>query len=199
MIVRLSLLDRLVKDPPVLESEETGPPTHRHSRDWLERQMQAAVRALRKSVQENLEWLLNTRRIPPPPRVSFAGVKPGTSRESGDQGRGPTGQQQRPPVETSVYFYGLPSFAHIALSPGAQEYDLNLLAAEIEGSIRIFEPRILDPKVSVEQMPSLNREVRFRVTGKLKIDPDPEFVQYLTLLDIDTGFCQVEITGENRG
>lgn len=185
MIV-FSVLDRLLKDPPFAELDVSVSP-YRQSRDWMERQMEPAIRAFRQTVQENLEWLLNTRRVPPPPKVAMAGIKPSFP---------PREQDERAPVETSVFYYGLPSFAHVTLSPGAQEADVSLLAAEIEGTIRVFEPRILDPKVTMEQMPSLHRELRFRVTGKLKIEPDPQFVQYRTKLDIDSGRYEVELSGE---
>ena len=199
MIV-FSVLDRLLKDPPVADLE-MDLRRQRVSRESLERQLEPAINAFRKTVKQNLEWLLNTRRIPPPPRVSLAWVKQYpliadlVAKKEPWQG---APDDQRPPLETSVYYYGLPSFAYVTLAPGAQEGDVNLLAAEIEGTIRVFEPRILDPKVTVEQMPSLSRELLFRVTGKLKIDPDPEFVQYRMLLDGASGRYQVEVAKDPR-
>src|SRR5258708_3853342 len=73
MIV-FSVLARLLKAPPFAGADLSASP-YRPSRDWLERQMEPAIRAFRNTVKENLEWLLKTRPIPPPPKVSFTGFK----------------------------------------------------------------------------------------------------------------------------
>ena len=192
-MIAFSVLDLLVKKPPFELAQASEQRQGR--RDWLERQLEPAVQALRKSVQDNLEWVLNTRRIPPPPKVLFAGYKRQSAAQPANRRDALDSTSARPHLESSVFFYGLPNFANISLSAGPMESDVNLLAAEIKGTIVLFEPRILDPDVVVEQMPTLYREICFRVTGRLKIEPDPLFVQYRTALDIDRVLYKVNYLG----
>jgi type VI secretion system protein ImpF len=77
-------------------------------------------RRLRESVKENLEWLLNTRRI--------AGALPETYG----------------PLRESVYYYGLPDL-NVALASSQQR---DRLLKEIESTVCLFEPRLDRVKVS---------------------------------------------------
>jgi predicted component of type VI protein secretion system len=62
----------------------------------------------------------------------------------------------------------------------------------------LFEPRILDVRVTVDSRPALSRDVRFQVSGRLKMKPRPEPVFYDTTLDVTRGEYAVEVPGEGR-
>src|SRR5579885_329930 len=104
-MIQLSLLDCLMKNPPLGEDQASNA-AYRESRDAFERQMRAAVRTYGATVRRDLEWLLNTRRI-----VS--------SNASGGHAA------RRSELAKSLYFYGLPSFSYVSLSPDAQIADVN--------------------------------------------------------------------------
>jgi type VI secretion system protein ImpF len=128
----------------------------------------------RASVRRDLEWLLNTRRIAEPV---------------------PDGLKE---VEKSVYCYGLPDFSQLNLHPGRSEGDQARLAAIIARVIELFEPRILDVRVTVDSRPASIQSVRFQVAGRLKMKPRPEPVFYDTTLDVTRGEYEVEVPGEGR-
>jgi type VI secretion system lysozyme-like protein len=174
-MILFSLLDRLMTESPETDAE----PAERLSGDAFERELESAVQVYGATVERDLEWLLNTRRTAPAPS-SLTGAPP-------DE------------VERSVFCYGLPSFDFVTLSPGANRCDTNRLAEEILKVVRCFEPRILDPKVVVEQTPSCNRPVRFSITGRLNVQPGPRFVRYNTLLDVISGRYRVELMESGRG
>jgi type VI secretion system protein ImpF len=101
-------------------------------------------------------------------------------------------------VERSVYNYGLPDFSQLNLHPGRSEGDQNRLAELIAAVIRTFEPRILDVKVTVSRRPDAMQNVRFQVSGRLKMKPRPEPIFYDTTLDVTRGDYAVQISGEAR-
>jgi type VI secretion system protein ImpF len=146
--VRLPLIDRLFVDP-------DPPRTHSES-----------VRRLKKSLERDLEWLLNTRR---------------TVEEL------PAGATE---VEKSVYWFGLEDLNSLSLSA---DPDRTGLLRAIEIAIATFEPRLTSVKISLapareDGLP----EVGFVIDGLLRLEPVPERVSFDTKLDAAAGKYHVE-------
>jgi predicted component of type VI protein secretion system len=59
----------------------------------------------------------------------------------------------------------------------------------------LFEPRILGVQVTVDR-PRDSKELRFRISGRLKMKPRPEPIHYDTMLDVKSGEYAVEVPGE---
>jgi type VI secretion system protein ImpF len=126
----------------------------RKPRTWEE-----SVDVLKRNVLRDLEHLLNTRQI-------------------ADTAAAPAHEH----LERSAYNYGLrdlTSFsADAAGTPAA-------LQRAIERAIAVFEPRILDPRVRfVATGAPSSRQVRFLISGTLRTDPDPEQVEFDTVLEV---------------
>jgi type VI secretion system protein ImpF len=128
----------------------------------------------RAAVRSDLEWLLNTRRI----ALEL-----------------PEGLKE---VERSLYYYGLPDLTSLNLHPSKSLGDQERLSALIARTIEIFEPRILAPRVSVEARRVSSGDVRFQISGKLKLKPHPAPVVYDTVLDLSRGQYAVDVLGETR-
>lgn len=143
-VVRRSVLDRLV------QSGEPEP------RTWHD-----SVRALKASVQRDLEWLLNTRRV---------------IDEAGDE---------LTELQHSVYHYGLPDVTSLSTDSASARKQL---VRQVEACIERFEPRLSNVRVS-EAVTSGEggRRVRFVVEGMLRLHPDPEPISFDTVLEAGTG------------
>lgn len=115
---------------------------------------------LKVSVKRDLEWLLNTRRN---------GVDvPETLEELTD----------------SLAIYGLPDLASISVrNPNEQ----NHLMKSIETALRVFEPRFINTKVTLEPIDNTDRQLRFRIEAHLDIEPVPEPVSFDTVLQVGSG------------
>jgi len=145
--VRLSLLDRLVDESP--RQPEAHPGT------WG-----GSTEAFRDAFLRDLEWLLNTRRVPDPVPELY------------------------PEACHSVYYYGLPDVTSLSAdAPDAHQR----LAREIEECIRIFEPRLVSARVLVAKDDSRERRVRFVIDGVLRMDPHTERIVLDTVLETPTG------------
>lgn len=121
---------------------------------------------LKRAVKRDLEWLLNTRNN---------GIEiPETLEE----------------VNESLAVYGLPDLASLSVkNPNEQ----NRLAKAVETSLRIFEPRFINVKVSLEPVDNTDRLLKFRIEAHLDIDPVPEPVAFDTVLQVGSGeFAVVE-------
>ena len=129
----------------------------------------------RAAVRRDLEWLLNTRRIPE--------ALPEGLRE----------------VERSVYYYGLEDFTQRNLSPGKNQSHQERLAAMIARSIEFFEPRLINVRVFVDTRRSSDFRLHFNISARLKMKPRPEPVVYDTSLDVSRGEYAVGVTGDARG
>ena len=127
----------------------------------------AASAALkRKHVLRDLDWLLNTRRTPVP--VPEALVE----------------------LERSLFRYGLPDIS--SLSADATDSSRRL-ARNVKEAIELFEPRLSGVRVSVsESAPGGRKEVRFKVRATLEMEPNPERVEFDTVLEISSGRFSVE-------
>lgn len=160
--VQPSLLDRLTDyDPRTTVEGRVG---------YLE-----SVRQFKVALQRDLEWLLNTRRIPL------------------------TVPEELEEVGQSVYYYGLPDLTSISRdSPEAR----GRLLRRVEDAIATFEPRLENVRISFVEMQGENhrRELRFHVEGTLLMDPTPEQVVFDTVLHFASG--EYEVRGgaaENGG
>lgn len=115
---------------------------------------------LKKSVKRDLEWLLNTRHTP----IEI----PETLEE----------------LNESMAVYGLPDLTALSVkNPNEQ----NRLAKSIETALRVFEPRFINVKVSLEPISSTDRQLRFHIEAHLDIEPVPEPVSFDTVLQVGSG------------
>src|SRR5581483_11369330 len=119
-----------------------------------------SVRALRAGVRRDLEWLLNTRRIP----------EEATNLTE---------------TENSVYSYGLPDFSTYAI---ASAKDQTRLVRGLQQAVKLFEPRLSNVRVvPIEINPKGLRTMRIRIEGLLMMDPAPEHISFDTTLQLTTG------------
>jgi type VI secretion system protein ImpF len=151
--VQQSLLDRLIDLEPRTSSEV--PPT------WSE-----SVRQLKSALRHDLEWLLNTRRIPVDPPESFE------------------------ELPRSLYNFGFPDIT--SLGRDSREVRVRLLR-QVEETIATFEPRLAGVKVSLaESEENGARQFRFLIEGLLRMEPNPEQVVFDTVLEISSGEYHVK-------
>ncbi len=116
--------------------------------------------ALRQSVRRDLEALLNARRRWRSWPASLSELK------------------------VSPIGYGIPDFAAGAFADPRRRQELR---AEIEETIRRFEPRFLSVRVHlVETKDRLENTLRLRVEAVLHAEPAPEAVTFDTLVDPTT-------------
>jgi type VI secretion system protein ImpF len=144
-----SLLDRLINYEPKLRED---PPVGRNQ----------SVMNFKASLQRDLEWLLNTRRI-----------SESHTKISEELGR-------------SLYCYGMPEFSNVEIATAAQ-----VLTGHIETAIRTFEPRLNKVKVTMPEAPTNERTAHFVVEAILLIDPVPERVVFDTVLELNKGEYRV--------
>jgi type VI secretion system protein ImpF len=164
--VQPSLLDRLTDYEPRNNSEgRVG---------YLE-----SVRQFKAGLQRELEWLLNTRRIPV------------------------TAPDEFEELNRSVYHFGLPDLTSI--SRDSHEARDRLLR-RVEDAMALFEPRLGNVAISVVEMEGEDhrRELRFHVEGTLLMDPTPEQVIFDTVLHFSSGEYEVggagaQAAGGGRG
>ena len=152
--VTLSILDRLTDNDPKTPSAEA--PLSRAE----------SVRILRAGVKRDLEWLLNTRRIPDEPGSGL------------------------PETESSLYNFGLPDFSTYAI---ASPKDQTRLIRGLQIAVKIFEPRLANVRiVPVEVNPKGLRTMRIRIEGLLMMDPAPEHISFDTTLQLTTGDFRIK-------
>ena len=120
----------------------------------------AAMTALRASVCNDLEELLNTRR------------------------RWRSWDPHYTELDRSLVGFGLPDFAAGAFNDPRRREQLRQL---VEASIRRFEPRIASLNVTViETTDQLSPTLRLRIEALLRAEPSPEPITFDTLVDLDT-------------
>ena len=126
----------------------------------------ASMSELRRSVRRDLEWLLNTRCVIDPDKIDLEEVK------------------------RSLAMYGLPDFTGIHIKNRLEHKNL---VGSLENAIRIFEPRFLDVKITVEPLNELDRQLKFRIEARLDVDPAPEPIVFDSVLQAGgVGFSVVE-------
>jgi type VI secretion system protein ImpF len=153
LMVTQSLVDRLIDRDPKLASD---PATTRPQ----------SVRQLKAALRRDLEWLLNTRRIPD--------AAPDSMEE----------------LARSLFNYGVPDFSHVSIT---SPKDRTWLALELETTIAMFEPRLKDIRVNVveDSATSTSRMLQFQIEGMLQMDPSPEQVSFDTVLQLSSGEYQI--------
>ena len=116
-----------------------------------------SLRELKISVRRDLEWLLNSRQ--------YADYIPENLEET----------------NKSVAVYGLPDFTGASVkSPTEQKR----LIKQIETAIKVFEPRFLDLKVTLEPFGTVERVLKFRIDARLDIEPTPEPISFDTVFQL---------------
>jgi type VI secretion system protein ImpF len=148
-----SLIDRLIDLDPANSSD----PSSTRSQ---------SVRQLKLSLRRDLEWLLNTRRIPEEAPEAYV------------------------QVGHSLYHYGLPDVTSLALN---SPRDKGRLLRTIETTLADFEPRLTGVRVRAVDGGSAPRVLRFQIEGLLEMDPAPEQIFFDTTLQLSTGDCQVKV------
>lgn len=123
-----------------------------------------SLRELKQSVRRDLEWLLNTRNHSDEIAASLE------------------------EVSKSLVIYGLADFTGQGVkSPGEQKK----LVQSLEKAIRVFEPRLMDLRVSLEPIDDIKRILHFRIEARLKVDPAPEPVMFDTVLQMGSGQFEI--------
>lgn len=122
-----------------------------------------SARRYRESVQRDLDWLLNSRR---------------TIRTAADDSQ----------VARSVHEFGLPDFSSRTRSDAGWQ---KKLVDDFAATIRTFEPRLANVKVSLAEASDMHR-VRFNIAATLLMDPSPEQVVFDTVLEVASGEIAVE-------
>lgn len=126
-----------------------------------------SVSRLRESVKRDIEWLLNTRRTPEPASDDF------------------------PEVQASIYHFGIPDIS--SLNRDSKETP-EKLRRQIEECIRVFEPRLTNVQVQVRDGDNdPHHELLFSIYALLDIEPNPERVQFDTVLEVGSG--EFSVTG----
>src|SRR5262249_28032069 len=115
---------------------------------------------LKQSVRRDLEWLLNTRQ-----EITY--IAP-----------------EMKELTSSVAAYGLKDFSTANVK---SPIDQNRLRQAIEAAVRTFEPRLEHVSVQLEQMRDGERVLRFRISARLRVEPQPEPVTFDTMLQLGTG------------
>jgi type VI secretion system protein ImpF len=129
-----------------------------------------ALAVLRRSVRRDLEALLNARRRWRPWPAHLA------------------------ELDTSSIGYGIPDFTAGVLNDPRQRESLR---AEIEATIRRFEPRFAALSVSVVDGPDpLEPALRLRIEALLHAEPAHEPIAFDTLVDATTAEVTVRTPGE---
>jgi type VI secretion system protein ImpF len=119
-----------------------------------------SVRQIKDAVVRDLEYLLNTRRqiLVPSPEYHE--------------------------VHSSLYMYGLQDFT---LKNPASPMIKQQLRQVIERTISRFEPRLKNVTVQIEAPSQNARDLRFRITAMLVIEPISEPVIFDTYFDVSRG------------
>jgi type VI secretion system protein ImpF len=93
-----------------------------------------------------------------------------------------------PQINKSVLVYGLTDYT--SMSPRNQSVRLKL-RQEIERVISVFEPRLRDVSVRIDDSGGNERNLRFKINGVLVVEPLKEPITFDTLFDINR--CEYSI------
>lgn len=151
--IQQGLLDRLIDLDP--DARVEAPVTRAES-----------LRQFRDAVKRDLEWLMNTIRIPLEIPETYG------------------------EINNSVLCYGLPDLSSLTIQNAADEFRLQ---RELEGSLKNFEPRLAQVRVaSIQPFKRSRQSVTFRVEAMLLIEPAPERIAFDTVLEISKGAYSVK-------
>jgi len=125
----------------------------------------ASISMYRESLKRDVEWLLNTRQ----PVISELEGYPATA--------------------ASVLNFGLPDIHSFDGSKGKEE---NALTVALEKCIRIFEPRISQPRVFLTRTDLLSRSLKFHIEGQIVYENMNEDIKFDTTLELISGEYEVK-------
>jgi type VI secretion system protein ImpF len=125
----------------------------------------ASITMYRDSMKRDLEWLLNTRKPVIPELENY------------------------PATAASVLNYGLPDLHSFDGSAGREH---NALTAALEKCIRIYEPRIGQPRVFLTRTDLLSRSLRFHIEGQIIYENMQEEIKFDTVLEMISGEYEVK-------
>jgi type VI secretion system protein ImpF len=125
----------------------------------------ASIAMYRESLKRDLEWLLNTRQPVMPELDDF------------------------PITAASILNFGLPDIHSFDGSAGKEQ---NALTLALEKCIRVFEPRIDQPRVFLTRSDRLTRSLKFHIEGKLRYEDMDEEVKFDTVLELISGEYEVK-------
>lgn len=128
------------------------------------RSRSTSVEELKQAVRRDLEWLLNTR----------------CHTEMLDDGL--------EEVPKSVAFFGLPDFTGVSVKSHLEQ---KRMTSAIEEALRIFEPRFMNLKVTLEPVENVDRQLKFRIEAMLDIEPTPEPIVFDSILEPGGGGFEV--------
>jgi type VI secretion system protein ImpF len=125
-----------------------------------------STRRFRRSVQRDLEHLLNTRRTIVPVAEHFTEVR------------------------RSVHEFGVPDTTGVPIGTADGR---ERLTAELRDAINRFEPRLVNVVVRITESDQINSpQVRFAVEATLRMDPTPEQVLFDTVLEVASSTFAVD-------
>lgn len=125
---------------------------------------QESERRFRNSLKRDVEWLLNSRQ----PLTKEAAEFPAAS--------------------ASVINYGLPDIQSFDGSPTQRAESMS---RALEECLRAFEPRIHQPRVSMNYSDPLTRHIRFQVEGRVTFEDSEEEIKFDTVLELISGEYEV--------
>jgi len=85
-------------------------------------------------------------------------------------------------IHNSLFFYGLPDFT--SASPRSSSVK-NQVRQNIERAVTQFEPRLRNLTVRMEDSGENERNLRFKISALLVVEPEAERVTFDTLLDVN--------------
>ena len=125
----------------------------------------ASIAMYSDSMKRDLEWLLNTRKPVIPELENY------------------------PATAASVLNYGLPDLHSFDGSAGKEH---NALTVALEKCIRIYEPRIVQPRVFLTRTDLLSRSLRFHIEGQITYENMEEEIKFDTVLEMISGEYEVK-------
>lgn len=125
----------------------------------------ASENMYRESLKRDVEWLLNTRQPLLPELEAY------------------------PMAAASVVNFGLPDFQGFNGSDGR---DKNALSASLLKTIRIFEPRIKQPRVYMMRADATSRSLRFHIEGQISFENMQEEITFDTVYELISGDFEVK-------
>lgn len=137
-----------------------------------------SVDLFKQAVRRDLEWLLNTRRNPTTDNPNERPGTPGADVWFMDE--------RHSEVKTSMFQYGFPDVNSFSAK------DRNRITALLDETIKVFEPRLQDVRVTCESSPEDKRVLRFTIRAMLRTDPAPRRVFFDTVLQLNSGEYEVQ-------
>ena len=116
-----------------------------------------SLREMKAAIRRDVEWLLNSRAFIDAEKLGLEEAK------------------------NSVAVFGLPDITGV----GAENLDerKNLTSA-LEQAIRVFEPRFLNPRITMEPPTSTDRALKFRIETLLDVGSAPQPLVFHTVLQL---------------